>query len=94
MSTSRPGPCEPVQEREVVAPEVVRDATAQVRAAEAHGLVLPLGVPGVAPAVAVLVAQVVRLPRQSRHDDGDAMLAEPARPDDERREPDASVLCP
>ena len=90
----RPVAREPVEKRQVVAPEVVRDAPAQIGTAEAHGLVLPLGVPGVAAAVTVLVAQVVRLPRQGRHDDGDAMLAEPAGSDDERREPDASVRCP
>ena len=41
-------------------------------------------------AVAVVVAEVVRLPGIRRHDDGDAMLAEPPRADDEG----AKATCP
>jgi hypothetical protein len=78
-------PREPLEEREVVAAEVVRDAAVQERPPEPDGVHRPVRVP--APAV----AQVVGLPGQRRQDDGDAVLAEPARADDEGREPDAAV---
>ena len=51
-------------------------------------MVIPVRVPGVALAVSVVVAQVVGLPGQRRHDDRDAVLAEPARAEHERREAD------
>ena len=52
-----------------------------------------LRVPGVAPAVAVRVAEVVRLPRVRRHHDGDAApLSECRRPDHEGRVPDPAVV--
>jgi hypothetical protein len=78
-------PREPLEERQVVAAEVVRDAAVQERPAELDGVHAPLRVP--APAV----AQVVGLPGQRGEDDRDAVLAEPARADDEGREPDAAV---
>src|ERR671926_107735 len=42
----------------------------------------PVHIPRVAPAVAVLVVEVVRLPRVRREDDGDAVRAEHTRPND------------
>src|SRR5918995_2009342 len=51
------------------------------------------GVPGVFVAVVVVVPEVVGLPGERRHDDGDAMLAEPPWSEDERREGDAPAGC-
>ena len=65
-----------MQEREVVAAEVVRHAAVEVRASEPGGVTLPVGVPGVALPVSVVVAEVVGLPGHRRQDDGDAMLPE------------------
>ena len=90
-STSRPVRASQLEERKVVAAEVARDAAVQEGAPEPDGAVRPARVPGVALAVAVVVAEVVRLPRQGRHHDRDAVLAEARGPDDERREPDSPV---
>ena len=62
-------------------------------AAERGGALSPLRVPGVAPTVAVGVAEVVGLPGVRRHHDGDAARRpEHGRPDDERRVADPPVV--
>ena len=84
---------EPAEEVDVVLAPLRRDAAPDEHAAEAGGALGALGVPGVAPAVAVGVAEVVRLPRVRRHHDGDAApLAERRRPDHEGRVADPSVV--
>ena len=64
---------EPVLEAEVVAAVAVRDATVRVRAGHVDDVGAPAGVPGVAPAVAVGVVEVVGLPRRRRQHHGDAL---------------------
>ena len=64
-----------------------------MRARAADGALSALGVPGVAPAVAVRVAEVVGLPRVRRdHDRDAASLAELGGADDEGGEADAAVV--
>ena len=78
-------PVEPVQEPLVVAVEERGNAAVEIRAVKGRALVRRPGVPRVAPAVAVGVPEVVRLPGVGREDDGDARGgAELRRPDHER----------
>src|SRR5436190_1255897 len=82
-----------MQEVQVVLTEVWGNATADVMPSEAYGCALvPRGVPGVTPPVAVLVLEVVGLPGERRHDHGDPMLAEVRRSDDQRCITDAAVV--
>ena len=84
---------EPAQERQVVAAEERRQAVAHVRTVEPRALA-PVGrVPAVAPPVPVPVAQVVRLPRARREDDGDAWARRRRRADDQRRVDDRPASC-
>ena len=85
------GAGEPAEEGQVVPAEVVRDAAVEVGTAEGDLRLLPGGVPGVAFAVLVVVPEVVALPGDRRQDDGDAVLAQPARREHERGEADATV---
>src|SRR5205823_8068911 len=77
------GRLQPAEERVLVVLVVGRDPAVEVRAAQPKGLVTPVRVPGIADVVAVLVTEVVGLPGLRRQDDGDAMLTEPARMEDE-----------
>ena len=82
---------EPAEEREVVAEEPGRHAALPVWTVEHDGR-RAARVPGVAPAVAVRVVEVVGLPCVGRQDDGHTILARLRRPEDERREADPTVV--
>ena len=83
---------EPAQEAEVVCAVLRRHTAPQKRATEPYRALRPLGIPGVAPAVAVLVSEVVRLPGVRGDDHGDTRRAELGRADDEGRKADAAVV--
>ena len=83
---------EPAKEAEVVLAVLRRHTPPQKRATEPYRALRPLGIPGVAPAVAVLVAEVVRLPGVRGDDHGDTRRAELGRADDEGRKADAAVV--
>src|SRR6476659_6681386 len=76
---------EPAQERQVIPVEERRHAIAHERPVEARALAAPAGVPRVAGAVAVGIAEVVRLPRARGKDDGDPRPGTRGRPHDQRR---------
>jgi len=82
---------QPPDERRVVLLPVRRDAAVEKRPDETRRVLLPARIPSVGMPVAVVVAEVVRLPGLGRHHDGDAMLAEPPRAEDERRIADAGT---
>ena len=82
---------QPLLERHVVAAEERRDATPQERARQIDGGRWPARVPGVTPAVAVGVVEVVGLPRVGRDHDGDPVLAQQGGAHDERGEADPAV---
>jgi len=78
-------PRQPLEETELVAAEVERNAVVEERAGEVDA-VARIGVPGVADAVAVHIAKVVRLPGVRGQDDRDPRLSEATRPQHERCE--------
>ena len=80
-----------MEEAEVVLRVLRRHAAVQERPAESGRAIRRTGVPGVAPAVAVVVAEVVRLPGHRRQHDSDPVLADVRGPDDERCEADLAV---
>jgi hypothetical protein len=80
-----------VQKGQVVTAEVRRLAAREEGAVEPHRAGRAAGVPGVADAVAVLVPEVVCLPRVRGQDDGDPVPSEPGRPDDQRRVSDPAI---
>ncbi len=84
---------EPADERRVVLLPVRRHPAVEERPDQARLQLLPAGVPRVGLAIAVVVAEVVRLPRLGRHDDGDPVLAEVARSQDEWGVADARARC-
>ena len=86
------GPVQPRHEGQVPVLEPERDAEVEVRPREVDAADRAGDVPAVAPAVAVLVVEVVRLPGVRREDDRDA-AAEPRGADDQRRVADAAVRC-
>ena len=67
-----PGPVQPRDKIEIPVAEPVRDAEVEERPREVDRPGRAADVPAVAPAVAVRVPEVVRLPRVRREDDGDA----------------------
>src|SRR2546421_122566 len=68
-------PAQPRDERQVPIAEAVREASARIRPAQVDPGDRAAHLPGVTPAVAVLVGEVVRLPGVGREDDGDPVLA-------------------
>ena len=70
------GLLQPREEREVPVVEAERQAEVEERPRQVDGAVAPADVPGVAPAVAVRVGEVVGLPRLRREHDRDALPAE------------------
>ena len=84
------GLADELEERHVRAPEPGRRAALAVGPVQADRRVAAR-VPGVAPAVAVRVVEVVRLPGVRRHHDRLPGGAERGRPEDQRREADAAV---
>ena len=88
----QPRPRHPDEERKLVAVDPRRHAEICERPGERDAEIAASGVPGVAPAVAVSVVEVVRLPRVRREHDRDAARGpERSRPDDEGRVADAAV---
>ena len=85
-----PGPVQPRDEVQIPVAEAERDAEVEERALEVDRPCRAAHVPAVAPAVAVRVPEVVRLPRVRREDDGDARGRAAPR-DDERGVADSPV---
>jgi hypothetical protein len=85
-----PGAVQPGDEVEIPVAEAERDAEVEERPLEVDVSRGAADVPAVAPAVAVLVPEVVRLPGVRREDDGDVRGRDAPR-DDERRVPDPAI---
>ena len=82
---------QPPQERLLIMLVVRDDASVLVRAPEASMRLAR--VPRVEGAVSVIVVEVVRLPCHRREDDGDVILAERPRTENERRVADLAAAC-
>ena len=84
-------PLQPRDEAQVPVPEAKGDAEVEVGPAQVDRPGGAADVPAVAPAVAVLVEEVVGLPGVGGEHDRDLVLAERTRPQDERRVADPPV---
>ena len=85
------GLVQPRDELEIPVVEAKRHPEVEIRARQVDVALAAADVPGVAPAVAVRVGEVVRLPRLRREHDGNPLRAQPPGPHDERRVADAPV---
>ena len=83
-------PAQPVEEVEVVATKMRRHAAVEEGPVEAGGVEPARGIPGVSPAVVVVVPEVVRLPGACREYDCHPVLAEVFWRDDKRRVADSA----